>query len=1597
MPLPPILLSDKLSLVTHHRLLTRVLVKLDLENWNYASWVYFFKQLCSGYEIFTTLLDDLQARTMATTIEQLVAMDEVLVPSTQRCPYFKAFLVTADVPEIYMQEFWATAYVHQHSIRFKMNNKKHIVNLESFRDMLHICPRIPGQSFDEIPFEEEIMDFIRDDFLFSMIKVVSRHQNTQQYGAMLPIELTNDEIRNTKAYKEYYAFATEEAAPKPKASARRKRSDSDTSITPPTATTTPKPTVAATLRLTAAVKGKQPAKATKAKSTDEGTGFKPRVPDVPTDESEEDLSWNSSDDEGANDQGKDGDDDEGDEGNESDEGEEDADEDKDGGDDEEEGKSDEEDDNEEIRDEESFNPIPKTPKSSEDEGDGGEDQVLNVNEEEHIEEEEEDELYRDQESSSVSSQFVTSMLNPISDVGIESIFATASSSVAPLPTSTPIMTPSTISTIKTISQAPIPPTLISSEVLQNLPTFALVFRFDDRLKSLEANFSKFRQTNLLLKPSLPFQSVNAQLEAKVLTRSSRSSRTFYAVAADLSEMELKKILIKKMKGNKSIQCSDKQRSLYKALVDAYETDKIILYSYEETVILKRRRDDDDDDKDDEPSAGLDRGSKRRREEEPVQTTSQIEEPSHPVFETSSKDQPIVQSSKHPEWFSQPQKPPTPDRDWNKTLPAVQGSTQTWISKLAKPADSRSSFNELLDTPLDFSNFIMNRLRVDALNPKLIAGPTYELMNGSCTSLIELEYHLEEVYKATTDQLNWVNPEGQHNDLEYLCGGSSSHKYTTSVMKTKAADYGYIKWIEDLVPSTMWIQEPIYYDKHALWGVSHWGRKRQQFYGFDVNRESARNVYSKKRIIAVTDLKIMECDETLNDVCTALDDRLKGIRMQYLPQTIWRKGDKDRAAAMIQANDKMLKTRRIMRSLEKFVGGKLLLQPNLDECQSHIHPTTLLLTDLLQKTLKRRWRYLILAESQIHNHMLIPDYQDIIFQDFRYSDGFECYQVIKIGRKIESIATIITSLGSPVSSEDVVMFALEGMPKKRNVVKVQVLTLLCGFLIFFSYGAHGRINGVEKKKDNTDKLLVKILGHLGLDTPTETSLKSKANNYPPPAHPVRHPPRVNSKPSPLAVVLLLMELPFPLLLNPELKCKALADLGASINLMPLSVWKTLGLPDLILTRMTLELANHAIYTPDGIARDVFVPVGNFTFPADFVVVDYESDPRVPFILGRPFLRTARALIDVYGEEMILRDGDERLTLNMKHDTASYSNHPHRESVNLINIFNVPSEDCLEVSVSNQKSGNHTFSLHKEIASPKVTHEIHDSEGCNFLSEELPDIDSFNDIHPYFDVNLLSGSTTYSSNSLLEEFTDELALITYLPDYDDNLKCDIESDLREIEFLLYQGEDSDLKDSIDQMDLDNLDAYFVDPTPEMFTDEHAPDYSFMPRFDVYDDDFLEIKSDADNFYDDPFDSKGEKIKESELLIDELDLPCDFLPYSEYDSFTSQDISSDDDLPSPDNEDKVFNPGILIHEKSVIIITRVAQEKKLVTSYASLVFEDFDPPFYEPIVFKDVSNSMRLLLFSSENEEKVFKPGIYTSEKTVDNGVGYLVIEDFSSIEE
>ncbi|GJY69419.1 reverse transcriptase domain-containing protein [Tanacetum coccineum] len=131
--------------------------------------------------------------------------------------------------------------------------------------------------------------------------------------------------------------------------------------------------------------------------------------------------------------------------------------------------------------------------------------------------------------------------------------------------------------------------------------------------------------------------------------------------------------------------------------------------------------------------------------------------------------------------------------------------------------------------------------------------------------------------------------------------------------------------------------------------------------------------------------------------------------------------------------------------------------------------------------------------------------------------------------------------------------------------------------------------------------------------------------------------------------------------------ALADLGASINLMPLSIWKKLQLPGLTKTKMVLELADRIISKPTGVAENVFVKVGKFYFPADFVVLDFIADPRVPLILGRPFLRTAHALIDVYEGEITLRNDDQSLTLKCGDaPSISYNNLESLKKVDLIDV-------------------------------------------------------------------------------------------------------------------------------------------------------------------------------------------------------------------------------------------------------------------------------------------------------------------------------------------
>ncbi|GJU63666.1 hypothetical protein Tco_1245501 [Tanacetum coccineum] len=844
-------------------------------------------------------------------------------------PFYKAFQIIADVLEIYMQEFWATATVHHHSIRFKMNNKKHIVNLDgeievitdvnvkklhqpwrSFATVINKCLSDKSIGYDtlrlsqaqilwgmyhkknvdyayllwkdfiyqvknknakrsnkmyyprftkvivnffmtkdpSIPRRNRVnWNFARDDPMFTMIKVVSRHEDTQLYGAILPDELTNEAIKDSESYKEYYAIASGAEPPKTKATKAAKPAKKKQ----PTKTSKAKGlTVLFKVALTEAEQMKLATKRSliqthsshasdSSKSSDEENDDEVGMSDDDDDNDDDDDDADNQDDDGQDDDGQeyDGHDYEG-----QDDDNEQNDSDNDGDDfvhpkfstyDQEE-RQDEEDNEEEGSDMRVQTPShyeSTVDEESDEVTQGGNVEGEELNEETY-EEEEVNELYRDvnvnlegrdtemtdaqqthvhgthviedthlimiaaalevqQQSSSVSSGFISNMFNLNPDTCIDFILNlnNESPSLVDVPVTTTVeMPPSSAITI------PPPPKIIKEQVKAQV---------------------KEQVTKIL--PRIE-KTINEQLEAEILTRSSNEAKTSHAVAANLSELELKKILIDKMESNKSIHRSDHQKTLYKALVDAYESDKLILDTYGDTVTIKRRRDDQDEDE--EPSAGSNRGSKRRRAGKEPESTSA---PKEKTSKSSGKSKEGSKSHHTSTGKSaQAEEPIHADKDLEE--PAHQDN-------LARKEDTCDSFNELLDTPLDFLAFVMNLLKVDTLTPEFLAGPTFELMKGSCKSLVELEYFLKEIYKATTDQLDWNNPEGQqyphdlrkplplipnsqgrrvipfdhfiNNDLAYLRGGTSSRTYATLVTKTKAADYGHVKWIEDLVPNTMW--------------------------------------------------------------------------------------------------------------------------------------------------------------------------------------------------------------------------------------------------------------------------------------------------------------------------------------------------------------------------------------------------------------------------------------------------------------------------------------------------------------------------------------------------------------------------------------------------------------------------------------------------------------------------------------------------------------------------------------------------------------------------------------------------------------------------
>ncbi|GJS97744.1 hypothetical protein Tco_0804712 [Tanacetum coccineum] len=270
-----------------------------------------------------------------------------------------------------------------------------------------------------------------------------------------------------------------------------------------------------------------------------------------------------------------------------------------------------------------------------------------------------------------------------------------------------------------------------------------------------------------------------------------------------------------METNKSINRSAVQKNLYNALVKAYNSYKDIIALY--------------GDVDAEPSKGSkskelkSSSSSKGTQSQPKSSgkSTQAEEPEFEAADTKMQqdqgnesghidDQPDNEAAPKHDWFQKPNKPSTADRAWNKLKSIDFIPPQKWISTIAKARQPPRTFKKLMGTPIDFSAYAMNHLKIDNLTQEILVRHAFNLLKGSCKSFAELEYHFEECYKAINDRLDWHNPEGHEYPFD--------HSKPLPLIKDQRTSS-----IEDMVP-TLWIPVKVAYNKHVVWGTYHWGLK-----------------------------------------------------------------------------------------------------------------------------------------------------------------------------------------------------------------------------------------------------------------------------------------------------------------------------------------------------------------------------------------------------------------------------------------------------------------------------------------------------------------------------------------------------------------------------------------------------------------------------------------------------------------------------------------------------------------------------------------------------------------------------------------------------
>nr|GEU85915.1 hypothetical protein [Tanacetum cinerariifolium] len=363
------------------------------------------------------------------------------------------------------------------------------------------------------------------------------------------------------------------------------------------------------------------------------------------------------------------------------------------------------------------------------------------------------------QSSSISSDFASKFLN-LDDLSLDMNSLMNTSTVPPPP---PLVYPYSHPTTIPHQQTPYSTKTTTNPTLTfpEIPNFTSLFQFDQRVSALETKVSDFNQTSQFVEAvSLILGIVDNYFACKLkeevkaqvskimpqikdyVTESLRAEvLTSYAVAALLLEYELKKILIDKMETNKLIKRSDIQKSLYNALIESYNTDKDILSTYGDIVTLKRRRNGQD--KDEDPCTGSDRGinSKSIQIEEPEFKATDAKMYQDQGIKTGHiVDQPNNEAAPNHDWFQKPNKPLTPDCAWNKSKFVDFRPPQKWIRTIAKECFKERqplcTFDELMVTPIDFSAFVMNHLKIDNLTQEILVGPAFNLLKGTCKSFVK---------------------------------------------------------------------------------------------------------------------------------------------------------------------------------------------------------------------------------------------------------------------------------------------------------------------------------------------------------------------------------------------------------------------------------------------------------------------------------------------------------------------------------------------------------------------------------------------------------------------------------------------------------------------------------------------------------------------------------------------------------------------------------------------------------------------------------------------------------------------------------------------